>query len=116
MIFTDTLPSGSALQLGDDVVSNSGRYHLSMQTDGNLVLYDLSAGPKALWASGTAGKAVSQCAMQTNGNLVIYGFPDGIWATHTENHPNSFLVVQDDGNVVIYEPNAPRWATNTVQP
>ena len=85
MTFRDTLPTGKALNQDDQVVSNSGRYQLILQRDGNLVLYDPSAGQKALWASGTAG------------------------------HPNSYLRVQDDGNLAIYQPSDPIWATNTVQ-
>ena len=115
--FTGVLPSGSALNLDDNVISNSGRYLLAMQRDGNLVLYDRSGGGlRALWASNTAGQAVNDCAMQTDGNLVIYGFPNPIWASNTAGHPNSFLQVQDDGNVVIIQPGAPIWATGTVQP
>ena len=86
MNFRDTLPTGKALNPDDQVVSNSGRYQLILQKDGNLVLYDLSGGQKALWASGTGG------------------------------HPNSYLRVQDDGNLAIYQPSNPVWATNTVQP
>ncbi len=85
MTFRDTLPTGKALNQDDQVVSNSGRYQLILQRDGNFVLYDLSAGQKALWSSGTAG------------------------------HPNSCLRVQDDGNLAIYQPSDPIWATNTVQ-
>jgi len=117
MTLTGTLPSGGRLNPDDDVISNSGRYQLILQRDGNLVLYDRSAGRRPLWSTQTQGQAVHDCVMQTDGNLVIYGFPNQIWTSQTEGHPNSFLSVQDDGNVVIVPPGSSIWATNTtVQP
>ena len=83
-----------------------------MQGDGNLVLY---RGGKARWASGTAGRAVTQAVMQGDGNFVLYG-PGGsyVWDTGTDGHPGASLVVQDDGNVVVYDPaGVPLWASNT---
>jgi len=118
MTFRDTLPTGKALNQDDQVVSNSGRYQLILQRDGNLVLYDPSAGQKVLWASGTTGQATNQCLMQTDGNLVLYDLSAGqkaLWASGTAGHPNSYLRVQDDGNLAIYQPSDPIWATNTVQ-
>ena len=117
MIWTAILPSGNALYPNDSVVSDNGRYHLNLQGDGNLVLYDVVVSPwKVLWASNTAGQAVSRCIMQTDGNFVLYGYPGGkpgvLFATNTANHPNASLYVQDDGNTVIYQPHAPIWASN----
>ncbi len=105
-------PNGFLLQ-NDYCLSQSGRYQLILQQDGNLVLYDLGQNHRAIWASNTNGRAVSKAIMQTDGNFVIYGFPDAIWASNTNGRPNSFLVVQDDGNTVIYQPEVPVWATNT---
>ena len=70
------------LQKEDYLLSGDGRHQLIMQDDGNLVLYRLSD-HKALWASNTAGKAVSKAIMQQDGNFVIYGFPGAIWASNT---------------------------------
>jgi len=96
----------------DYLSSGDGRYQLILQDDGNLVLYRLSD-HKALWASGTNGKAVSKAIMQQDGNFVIYGYPNAVWATNTNGKPNATLIVQNDGNVVIYEPTVPIWASNT---
>jgi hypothetical protein len=54
---------------------------LSMQSDGNLVLYDTSQNP--LWYSRTAGRGNSRLLMQTDGNLVIYNTSGATWATYT---------------------------------
>jgi hypothetical protein len=115
MTFRDTLPSGGRLNPNDDVVSNNGRFQLTMQSDGNLVLYDNARGRKVLWSSGTQGQAVNNCIMQSDGNLVIYGFPNPVWDSGTQGHPNAYLRVQDDGNMVIYPMGAALWTTNTVQ-
>lgn len=113
-----TLPSGGVLNKGDDVVSNNNRYQLVLQTvDGNLVLYDLSAGPppaRPLWSSNTPARGVETCTL-SNGNLILTdGSGKMIWETGTQGSNVSYLNVQDDGNVVIYEPR-PLWATGTVQ-
>ena len=58
---------------------------LSMQTDGNLVLYDTSSDP--LWASSQHGGALGSGAglgIQDDGNLVIYGANNIVlWASNT---------------------------------
>ncbi len=113
--FAAQLPSGAVLKPGMNVISPNTRYSLIMGNDGNLVLYDLSAGSpgKVLWSSGTAGQRVDYCIMQNDGNLVILGFPDPIWSSQTYGHPGAFLQVQDDGNVVIIQAGVLIWNTNT---
>ena len=112
---SDRLLPGQILAKGKSLESNNGLYRLSMQLDGNLVLYDRRSG-QALWASNTANVAIQTCIMQTDGNLVLYRY-DGkaAWASGTHGKPNSTLIVQNDGNVVIYyDPNPVAvWATGT---
>ncbi len=107
-----TLLPNQFLDKDDYLLSADGRHQFIMQQDGNLVLYRLSD-HRALWATGTNGRAVSKAIMQADGNLVIYGFPGPIWASNTNGKPNSYLILQTDGNVVIYEPTVPVWATGT---
>jgi hypothetical protein len=107
-----TLTTNQFLLKEDYLLSGDGRHQFILQDDGNLVLYRMSD-HKALWASGTNGKAVSKTIMQQDGNLVIYGYPNAVWASNTAGKPNSTLIAQNDGNVVIYEPSVPVWATNT---
>lgn len=118
--YSELLPSGAVLvpspAMPYGVVSNNSGFSLILQSDGNLVLYEECG--TALWASNTAGIAVTSCNMQTDGNLVIYaeaGNP--VWASNTDGNDGAHLVVQDDGNVVIYDPyNNPVWATGTQAP
>lgn len=65
----DKLSPGERLLPGWSLRSADGRYHLDMQSDGNLVVY---APDKALWASNTAGHPGAWAVMQGDGNLVIY--------------------------------------------
>jgi RHS repeat-associated protein len=113
LFYSQTLPTGSCL------VSESGRYELKLQSDGNLALYDLSTSPATLlWASGTGGQPVAYATTQTDGNFVLYG-PSGnaVWATDTNQSspapqlPGFYVMtVQDDGNLVLMHP---MWASNT---
>lgn len=49
-------------------------YKLIYQTDGDLVLYQISGdSPKQIWSTGTNGKPTGKVRMQEDGNLVIYG-------------------------------------------
>lgn len=55
--------------------------YLSMQEDGNLVLYDRQG--KAVWWSGTNGRGPSRLLMQEDGNLVTYNGQQATWASNT---------------------------------
>jgi hypothetical protein len=96
---------GEVLFPGESIRSASGQFVMAFQTDGNLVWYNMNAGPAAVWASDTFGTVADICIMQTDGNLVIYDLnAQPLWSSDTFNHPQSQLVAQDDGNAVIYDP------------
>ena len=107
-----TLTANHELTSGQSLTSCNGDYTLTMQGDGNLVLYQ---GSTALWASNTAGTAADEAIMQGDGNFVVYtsaGTP--LWASGTAGNPGADLVVQNDGNVVVYSAGgAALWATGT---
>ncbi|BBF68408.1 hypothetical protein [Sphingomonas bisphenolicum] len=104
---------GMRLNAGQTYTSPNGLYVLSMQSDGNLVLY----GPAgAIWASNTVGTG-SFVKFQGDGNLVVYngaGIP--VWASNTGGNRCARLQMQNDGNLVIVSgDNVAVWATNTAQ-
>lgn len=112
---TDRLNPGQSLFTNNSITSADGRFHLIMQTDGNLVIYRNSDN-RALWATGTQGTDVHRATMQTDGNLVLYHVNNApAWASNTAGKPGSYLIMQTDGNLVIYQPVVPVWASNTVQ-
>jgi hypothetical protein len=91
--------------------SANGDYMLTMQGDGNLVLY----GPHGpLWATATKGSN-NYFVFQTDGNIVLYtDYNHPLWATGSQGRGGSFLILQNDGNFVIYTPqNQPIWASGT---
>ncbi|MCB9645604.1 MAG: N-acetylmuramoyl-L-alanine amidase [Deltaproteobacteria bacterium] len=98
---------------GQTMPTCNGAYRLAHQTDGNVVLYNSASG-RAVWHTGTNGKATSGLVMQGDGNLVLYG-RDGraLWASNTAGKSGATLAVQDDGNVVVVHGGRAVWATNT---
>jgi hypothetical protein len=133
------LSPGQQLVQGQSLTSCDGHVELSMQTDGNLVIYRDGV---AHWdtQTGTAfGNTPGyRVTMQTDGNLVLYDvngnalFPTcafttaqlnaGPWnstpgclPSWTNGTPGASLAMQDDGNLVVYGPpgNQFLWASWT---
>ena len=103
--------SGEGLGPGGAVTSCDGRFTLTMQTDGNLVLYSLGV---PMWASGTDGAGGYVAIMQGDGNFVVYDDTSSpLFATGTDGHSGATLAIQDDGNTVVYAGGSALWATNT---
>nr|AKT75734.1 mannose-binding lectin precursor [Curcuma longa] len=94
------LLSGETLETGKFLTE--GEFTFLMQSDCNLVLYDLN---RPIWSSGTIHKG-SGCIlkMQNDGNLVIYNVTNNaIWASNTGGQQGNYiLILQRDRNVVIY--------------
>jgi hypothetical protein len=113
----DVLTSGRMLRDGDFLISPSGTYCLTLQTDGNLVLYsgpNPAANTGVVWQSGVTGTSGDYFAMmQTDGNLVVYrgtGPSDNqgyLWSSGTNGSSSAHLVIKDDGKIYIYEGDAP---------
>lgn len=97
------LAMGEALAPNEGRWSCDGRFFFVHQGDGNVVLY---GDGRALWSTGTAGRATSSLAMQGDGNLVLYA-TDGraLWNTRTNGQTTAALIIRDDGNAVVYGPN-----------
>jgi hypothetical protein len=93
-----------------DCRSPSGRWHLVMQADGNLVLngpsdpYPYSRLPVATQKWDSSGR--TYLVMETDGNVVVYApgalWTSVLWVSGTSCEGASYLRIQDDGNVVIY--------------
>lgn len=111
--------SQPVLIVGQSIYSPSHSCRLTLQTDGNLVLYkENSNGTETgIWSSRTVGQASTGLYFQTDGNLVLYGGnhspsnpAPGVWASMLYNNtgPNTvhyaFYLLQDDGNFVEYWP------------
>jgi hypothetical protein len=111
----DRLAPDDVLGPGQSIVSQNGRASLLMQSDGNLVLYQIAGGTQtALWATGTDAPG-SRIVMQGDGNLALYtSGGDCHWAAGTHGNPGSWLALQDDGNLVLYSAAGPAlWTAGT---
>ena len=129
---------GQSLSVGSAILSNDKQTSLTLQKDGNVVLY---VNHKPLWSSSTKTLKASRLTLQHDGNLVLYdssGIP--LWSTMTAQVPGSDLHInssarkssvifpgqfyesldrrfrftyQHDGNLVLYDDGSPRWSSNT---
>src|SRR5262249_53562293 len=97
---------------GESVTSCDGRFRLTMQYDGNFVLYQ---GGSALWATGTWGSTGYTAIQQNDGNLVVYDVNQhALWAAGTWNHAGARLAMQNDANAVVYDTSGRAlWASGT---
>nr|WP_294780959.1 hypothetical protein [uncultured Flavobacterium sp.] len=114
LILKNKLSVGETLYIGKSLFSNNKRYELQMQSDGNLVLYDLiSGGRKPIWATNTYGTAYQGAiaTMQSDGNLVLKRNGIMIWSSKTDKNPGADLTLQDDGNLFIYLNGKALWSS-----
>ena len=94
------------------LVSHNQEFYLTMQGDGNLVVYKSRqfVSSNAVWASGTHGRGQRpfQLRMQGDGNAVIYDRNNNAtWATGTHGKgkgPYS-LVLSNDGALGVFDGN-----------
>ncbi|MFI5866490.1 trypsin-like serine protease [Streptomyces sp. NPDC051546] len=125
-IDTLRIRSGQVIESGTTLVSQY--LTLSMQADGNMVLYHNSGGDgkgAALWDSNTSGNPGAYAIMQTDGNFVIYTKTGGdgkgghLWSTATFGNAGAYLRLQNDGNLVVYKKDGGEgkggglWSTET---
>ena len=88
------------MENGKDLFSENGKFRLSFQSDGNLILYK---GDEVLWNTETTGNDGASFKFQSNGDAIIYKDEKFIWSNNQGSNPNSFLLVQNDGNFIQYD-------------
>jgi hypothetical protein len=98
------LKAGQHLTSGSCLLSANGSFELLLQSDGNLVLYNLGTNA-AEWSSGTGGKSIANASLMGDGRL---GLTDAsgktIWASHAAGENARYsLAIKNDGNIVIYK-------------
>lgn len=104
------------LVTGGSIYSPNFAYRLTLQADGNLVLYkeNIDGTETPLWSSRTQGKQVGSLFFQTDGNLVLYAgtteTSSPVWASGIYNLTGkntvhyAYYKLQNDGNFVFYCP------------
>ncbi|NVJ60249.1 MAG: DUF5011 domain-containing protein [Gammaproteobacteria bacterium] len=97
----NSLQSNQRLNVGEQIESSNGAYRLTMQTDGNLVLYTSNGSP--VWASGTNGTAATRVTLQGDGNLVIRDAGGAaVWSSKTAGSGVTRLTINNDGRLGLY--------------
>jgi len=108
-----TLTPGQSLTPGQGIFSPDGRYLFTLQTDGNLVVYDRHDNMQVLWNANTAGTGADKFTFQADGNLVLFAGTQVVWTINKAGQGGTQLVMQGDGNLVLYTAsNAPVWHLN----
>jgi hypothetical protein len=108
-----TMTGGQQLLAGQEIRSPDGRYRLTYQTDGHLVVYRSDGLP--IWWSGTAGTSPGRATMQSDGNFVVYNASNApLWHTYTYGNPGAYLSMQNNGAFVIYRADHVRLWSSTV--
>ncbi|XP_062099730.1 G-type lectin S-receptor-like serine/threonine-protein kinase LECRK1 [Humulus lupulus] len=125
---TDTLLPGQSLETGRELISavsesnhSSGRYKLSMQTDGNLVLYPIISGLlpyHAYWSTATSIKGEPKISLKLdpNGQLDLLNSTSGSivktihaadWS-HLGENVTYRLTIDEDGILRLYSHSLPQ--------
>jgi len=111
-MLTDRLLSECKLKQKKYIVSRNKEYYLTMQEDGNLVIYNSRefVASNAVWASGTngQGEAPFTFRVQDDGNAVVYDKENNpTWATgtHGQGQGPYCVVVSNEGKLCVYDTN-----------
>lgn len=106
--YGDFLGLGQYISQGQALYS--GSYRLTVQTDGNLVIYWNNT---AIWATMTNDGY--KLMLQFDGNLVLQrSNGTAAWATNTWGQNVTKAAMQSDGNLVTYSYTTPKWWTGTM--
>lgn len=109
------LMRGEGLRPGERQTSCDGRFILTLQSDGDLVLSRADAG--VLWSSRSAGCHARYLVMRPEGMLAVVDDVDRtVWQSHPFGIAGSYARLQDDGDLGVFDPGGrPLWHTGTVQ-
>ncbi|WP_433404704.1 mannose-binding protein [Streptomyces sp. CA-146814] len=104
---TQTVSATSSIGVGQSWATN--RIRMTMQQDGNLVVYNERNKP--VWAAMTFGEN-HRAIFQPDGNLVIHNGDDrAIWASKTHDFGGAQMILRPDGKVVIVHNGRVVWST-----
>lgn len=99
------IANGHSLGRQGGLRSPNNQYALSLQEDGNLVLYRTNTRPyTAIWDSQTSGSGATEVRLGPDGILRLLT-ADGnlVWQSHSDGvYGRYYFQLQTDGNAVIY--------------
>lgn len=112
--YQDTLTPGTKIVAGQGLKSDYGNnWHLSMQSDGNLVTYN---GSSSSWQTDTDGNPGAYASLQTDGNFVVYSSANkALWQSGTSGKTVRSLTLESNGNLVLTATNGSvLWSSKAV--
>lgn len=113
---SDTIYAGQSLSHGQSLVCKTGRFRLTHQGDGNIVIYDTQGrGKRAIWASGTDSRTTTALILKRCGDFAALNGRTTVWSTGTSGKGTKHAVMQNDGNFVLYSAGGPVWSSNSWQ-
>jgi hypothetical protein len=118
--FVGEIYAHQRLSPGDILESSNGEYHLTYQTDGNLVIYQNG---NALWATGTntTDNDAGHCDFRKGNFVMLNSSGNQVWSTGLTgscagNSAGNYLAMQDDGNLVLFKsPGVPLWTAKNAE-
>ena len=94
------LGPGASIRPGQSLVSSDTQYELTLQTDGNLVLYTTTG--VAVWSTSTSGTPMQALTMQADGNLVLRSSAGAaVFNTRTSGRAGASLTVTNGATAVV---------------
>lgn len=105
------LSSGEGLVVGQQLISQDGRFTLKAEANGDLVL---RFGATTLWSAGAATGNSLLLRLQTSGAATLFDVAQAsLWSTPTAG-ANATLTLQNDGNLVLKNSGGSVvWQSNT---
>jgi hypothetical protein len=100
------LRPGARLQVGDSLVSPSGRYQAVVRVGGRLVVR--TAGGRQLWATRSAGPGAS--LLFTPAGQLLLGGGAGAWRSQTRGSHGDSLRMRDDGALTLTADRLTVWS------
>ena len=102
------LRAGESLKVGQHLYSDNNRYYAVLNADGNFAVFVNDGSARAVWATWTGGRGVTQAVLHPGGNFVLYTADNRpVWETKTGGAGHIFMV-SEVGQALVLAPGRPR--------
>jgi len=102
------LRAGESLKIGQHLYSDNNRYYAVLLADGNFAVFVNDGSARAVWATWTGGRGVTQAVLHHGGNFVLYTAANvPVWESHTGG-AGHFFTVTELGQAMVLAPGHPR--------
>jgi hypothetical protein len=106
-----SLRAGESLRPGQLLHSDNNRYFATLLADGNFAVFANDGTSRAIWATWTGGRGITQAVLHPGGNFVLYTADNRpIWETKTGGAGHVFTVTEF-GQAMVLAPGRPRRGT-----